>query len=61
VIRHVFLDDMPTLKEYCAWNWSKQQETDGPKADNLEKEQMDLLMHKVYSIEFYDKSQHWNL
>jgi hypothetical protein len=46
VIRHVFLDDLPTLKEYCAWN--NQQEKDGPKVDNGEKVQMDLLMQKVY-------------
>jgi hypothetical protein len=47
VIRHVFLDDLPTLKEYCAWNWNKQKENDEPNDDNGEKEQMDLLMRKV--------------
>jgi hypothetical protein len=48
VIRHVFLDDLPTLKEYCAWN--NQKEKDGPNADNGEKQQMDLLMQKVWRL-----------
>jgi hypothetical protein len=41
------LDDLPTLKEYCAWNWNNQKENDETNDDNGEKEQMDLLMQKV--------------